>query len=325
MTVEKIFLAGGRVRPLWRFFLSVPLVIMALYGAGWAAAFIAGPEDMAGWGRAVWSALLTLPALLAIFKLLTATLDRKPLGSVGLAFCGRWHLELVMGAGIGSLMILSVAGAEWVSGVAQFSWSAASPDQFLGWGGATLVLLFVAATNEELMFRGYPFQRLMESIGAPGAVGVLSALFGLAHLSNPSHTWVSTLNTMLVGVPLAVTYLRTRSLWMPVGIHFAWNFLQGFGLGLPVSGFRAPFSALRAQVSGPNLLTGGNYGPEGGVLTTLVVVAATGFLWRAQSIHISEEMRALVFGPERPQANLPETAIRLNFSSEPVVDPPHPK
>lgn len=312
MTVEKVFLAGGRVRPGWRFLLSVPLVFLAMYVADSAAKFIARPEDLGGWGRVVWSTLLLLPALLAVFKLLTAAFDRKPLGSVGLVFCGSWRMELGVGLGIGSLMILVVGAAESALGVAQFSFDQLSASPFLGWGGATLMLLFVAATNEELMFRGYPFQRLAESIGAPGAVVVFSALFGLVHLGNPNHTVVSTLNTVLVGVPLAIGYLRTRALWMPVGIHFAWNFLQGFGLGLPISGFSVPFSVLNAQVSGNALLTGGRYGPEASVLTTIVIVAATGCLWRTKSIYISEAMRALAFGPPRTDSSAPEIVVQLD-------------
>ncbi len=318
MTAEKVFLANGRVRPIWRFLLSVPLVFLAMFVADTAAKFIARPEDLGGWGRAALSTLLLLPALLATFKLLTATFDRKPLGSVGLALCGRWPLELGMGAGIGALMILTVAAAESALGVARFSLNSASPDRVIGWGGATLVLLLVAATNEELIFRGYPFQRLAQSMGAPGAVMVFSALFGLVHLSNPSHTWVSTLNTALVGVPLALSYLRTRALWMPVGIHFTWNFLQGFGLGLPISGFSVPFSVLKAQVSGDGLLTGGRYGPEANILTSVVIVAVTGYLWGTKSIYTSEAMRALVFGPPCTDASAPETVARPLISTEPA-------
>ena len=314
MTVERVFLADGRVRPSWRFLLSVPLVFFAMYVADTTASFIASPEDMGGWGRVVWSTLLLLPALLAVFKLLTAAFDRKPLGSVGLAFCGSWRRELGLGLGIGSLMIFAVGAAESVLGVARFSFGQLSPGPFLGWGGATLVLLFVAATNEELMFRGYPFQRLAESMGAPGAVAVFSVLFGLVHLGNPNHSVVSTVNTALIGVPLALAYLRTRALWMPVGAHFAWNFLQGFGLGLPISGFSVPLSVLHPQVSGNILLTGGRYGPEASILTTIVIIAATGYLWRAKSIYVSEETRALVFGPSRTESGAPKIFVQLNTS-----------
>ncbi|MFB3921249.1 MAG: lysostaphin resistance A-like protein [Terriglobia bacterium] len=326
MTAERVFLAHGQVRPIWRFVLSVPLVFLAMYLADTAGRFIASPQDLGGWGRIVWSTLLTLPALLVVFKALSAVLDRKPLGAVGLAFCGRWRMELGIGLGIGSIMILAVGAAESALGLARFSMAEPSPSYALGWGGGVFVLLLVAATNEELMFRGYPFQRLADSIGAPAAVAVFSGLFGLVHITNPNHSAVSTVNTVLVGVPLAVAYLRTRALWLPVGIHFAWNFIQGVGLGLPISGFRAPISFLRAEVRGEALLTGGAYGPEASILCTIVIVAATSYLWRSRSIYISEAMRALVLEPPRSEPIAPATVVQLSNSIAAAdSEPPKPE
>lgn len=316
MKLERVFLVDGKVRPIWRFLLSVPMVLLAMLVAQKAGAFVAGGLHHVGWGRFIWPSLFTLAALLAAYKVLTLALDRRPLGSVGLAFCGRWLVELGIGLGVGALMISVIAALERLLGVAQFSLHAAPPDRFVAWGVGTLCMLFVAATNEELVFRGYPFQRLADSLGAVAAVALFAGLFGLAHLGNPSRTWISTLNTMLVGIPLAVGYLRTRSLWLPVGLHFAWNFFQGFGLGLPVSGIGLPFSVLKATVSGSELLTGGSYGPEGGLLATGVIVAATVYLSLSKRIYISQEMRALVFGPAPVEAGSAEAVVSLQIPTE---------
>jgi membrane protease YdiL (CAAX protease family) len=310
---ERIFLAEGKLRPIWRFLLSIPMVLLAMVVAGALAGFVfAGVGQR---GRLFAAQLFVLIALLGVFKLLTSLLDRRPLGSVGLAFCGRWHLELGMGVGIGALMILSVGALEQLLGAARFTVNSASPGQFAGWGVGLLVFLFVAATDEELIFRGYPFQRLADALGPAAAVALFSGAFGLVHLRNPDHTWLSTLNTMLVGVPLALAYLRTRALWLPVGIHLAWNFFQGYGMGLPVSGIRMPFSFFRAEVSGSELLTGGSYGPEGGLLATGVILAATVYLSLSRSIYISREMRALVFGPTPVAASAAE-AVAWEISNE---------
>lgn len=337
MNAVRIFIADGKLRPIWRFLLSIPMVILAMVVAGMVAGFVlarATPQ-----GRVVGAQLFALAGLLAAFKLLTSLLDRRPLGSVGLAFCGRWHLELGMGLGFGALMIFTVAALERLLGIAHFTLNSASPGRFLGWGAGLFVFLFVAATNEELIFRGYPFQRLVEALGgagkflagkvpglaaferfaealgAAGAVALFAGLFGLVHLRNPDHTWLSTLNTMLVGVPLALAYLRTRALWLPVGIHLAWNYFQGFGLGLPVSGLGVPFSVLRAEVTGNELLTGGPYGPEGGLLATGVIVAATVYLSLSKRIYISKEMRTLVFGPTPAEA-VAETVVPRELTAE---------
>ena len=102
-----------------------------------------------------------------------------------------------------------------------------------------MLLLLSGALLEEAMFRGYPFQRLVEAVGPVWAVVALSALFGAAHLGNPNASGVLSwafLNTIAIGVLLALAYLRTRTLWLPFGIHFGWNFALGFVFGLPVSG-----------------------------------------------------------------------------------------
>jgi len=290
------------------------MVLLAIVMAGALAGFVFAGAGLRG--RLFAAQLFALALLLAAFKLLTSLLDRRPLGSVGLAFCGRWHLEFGMGLGIGALMILSVGALEQLLGVAHFTVSSASPGQFGGWGVGLLFFFCVAAIDEELIFRGYPFQRLVEALGPAAAVALFSGAFGLVHLRNPDHTWLSTLNTMLVGVPLAVAYLRTRALWLPVGIHLAWNYVQGYGLGLPVSGIRMPFSFFRAEVSGSELLTGGSYGPEGGLLTTGVILAATVYLSLSRSIYISREMRALVFGPAPVAASAAEAVVPREVSTE---------
>jgi membrane protease YdiL (CAAX protease family) len=317
---ENVFLAGGRLRPIWRFLLSLPTVFLAVLVAAQVRSLLFGEQAFPL--NALWLRLLTFPALLAAFKLLTGVFDSRPLGTVGLAFCGRWLRELGLGLLIGTVMILLVAGVEEILGVARFTLAAVPPSRLLLWAGGLLLFGFVAAANEELVFRGYPFQRLVEAVGAAGAIVLCSALFGAVHLGNPHHTWISALNTALVGIPLAVAYLRTRLLWLPIGIHFAWNFVQGFLLGLPVSGVQVPYSLFQAEVGGNPLLTGGNYGPEASLLATAVVVLATGYLGFSKSIYISEETKALVFAPAA-KTDLPETSLGLEMAkTEASGDPP---
>ena len=319
MKPERIFIVEGKLRPVWRFLVSIPVVFLAYLVAGVLAGFVfAGVGQR---GRLFAAQLLVLALLLAGFKLLTSLLDRRPLGAVGLGFCGRWYVEFGMGLGIGALMMLAVGALELVLGVARFAVDSGSPGHFAGWGVGLLVFLVVAATDEELIFRGYPFQRLVDALGAAPAVALFSGLFGLMHLRNPHHDWVSTLNTMLVGIPLAVTYLRTRALWLPVGIHLAWNYVQGCGLGLPVSGIGMPFSFLRAEVTGDPMLTGGAYGPEGGLLATGVIVAATVYVSLSKRIYISQEMRALVFGPSPSGGSSAEAVVSLQIpTAQTAVD-----
>lgn len=258
-----------------------------------------------------WANCLTLPALLAVFKMLTALFEGRPLGSIGLAFHGRWSIELGIGLALGAAMVLAVTVMELGLGAARFSWNPISAEQ-VAWGGAFYgVLLAVAATNEELIFRGYPLQRLVETVGPVGAVGISSALFGLAHLGNPARTWLSTLNTALVGVPLGVAYLRTRALWLPIGIHFAWNLSQGYIFGFPVSGMGLSGTLLIANEHGLAWMTGGDYGPEGGILATGVIVIGTVYLLFSRRIYISGEMQELALGTSASSPSAPRDPISI--------------
>jgi membrane protease YdiL (CAAX protease family) len=315
--VRRLFLSQGILRPIWRFFLSVGAIVCAvvvvqtLLGLGLGVAGIPPNFFLSN----ALSALLTFPALLGMVGLFERFLDHKPRGSAGIAFQSRWRAELGIGLAVGAVMILAVAAIEWALGAVQFSWSEEGFRPLLIWGAGLFVVLAFAATNEEMIFRGYPFQRLVDSIGAVAAIVTLSALFGAIHLGNPNHTWVATINTALVGIPFSIAYLRTRMLWLPIGMHFAWNFIQGFLLGLPVSGIRVPVSLLRADVTGSKLLTGGDYGPEAGLLATGMIVVATGYLAFTKSIYVSAETRALVFGPA--VAPVPEPiALGLSESKE---------
>ena len=305
MRPEQLFLGSGRVRPIWRFVMAVILIVMANLAVGIILGLAFGI-----WGGQprhilLWANATLLLALLAIFKMLTSLLENKPLGSIGFAFCGRWKTELAIGTALGAAPILMIAAMELGLGLARFTRNPISPQMLLEAGVYYSVLFMIAAAVEEITFRGYAFQRLVDVIGPVSAVAILSVAFSLVHLWNPSHSWLSTLNTVLVGVALAIAYLRTRSLWLPWSMHFAWNFVLGYGLGLPVSGIPFSKAILRADVFGYVQLTGGDYGPEGGWLATGVILAAMIYLLFSRSIYISEEMRALALGSARSaQASL---------------------
>lgn len=249
-----------------------------------------------------WFGLLMLPLLLGFYWVLTHFLDGRPLGSVGFAFHPRWKNELATGLIAGTVMLLAVAGAESLLGVARFTLAPGPAGRTVLAGIWLFLMLSVAAADEELIFRGYPFQRLVDLAGPVIAVVVVSALFGAAHLRNPFQNWISTLNTALVGVLLAICYLRTRALWLPLGIHFAWNFVQGYLLGLPVSGVAFPRSIFQAKISGPLWLSGGAYGPEGSILCLGVIAAGTVYFFVSKRINATSAMHHLGLGRRNERA-----------------------
>jgi hypothetical protein len=313
MNSTDIFVADGRLRPLWRFFLSVMLffAVLVFTGATLRTMFLIVKVHPSVYVAAFWQSLVGLAAMIAAFKLMTAVFDGRPLGSMGLAFHPRWGRELGHGLTVGAAMLSVTVMLEWACGFAHFTFTL---HPVLRAGSFTFVLLALAATFEEVAFRGYPFQRLAESITPAGAIAATSALFGVAHLGNPHSTWISTLNTALVGIPFCIAYLRTRALWMPIGMHFIWNFLMGFFLGLPVSGVIFPSSILTARVQGPIWLTGGPYGPEGGLLAMGAILAGIAYLSYAKSIYTTEEMKALLSAPAT--SSWPDPPITI-FSAPP--------
>jgi uncharacterized protein len=143
-----------------------------------------------------------------------------------------------------------------------------------------LVTLAIASLAEEIAFRGFPYRRLIGAIGPVAATVAMSVFFGLRHAFNPSATMASILITMIAGLLLSVAWLRTHGLWLPWGLHFAWNASMGLLFGLPISGITTFSTVVQTRAIGPLWLTGGDYGPEGALLTIFVLLAAIAVLVR---------------------------------------------
>lgn len=125
-----------------------------------------------------------------------------------------------------------------------------------------LLIVFVAAAiHEEIVFRGYIFQRI-RAWSRPTAIGVTAILFSTLHAGNGEVTAIALVNLTLAGVLLALAYERFERLWFPIGIHFAWNVLSGPILGYGVSGYASAGTLLRTVASGPVWATGGAFGIE---------------------------------------------------------------
>ncbi|GAB4084158.1 type II CAAX endopeptidase family protein [Myceligenerans cantabricum] len=133
-----------------------------------------------------------------------------------------------------------------------------------------------AAATEEVLFRGVLFRKMEEWTGTWVALVVTSAVFGLGHLFNPNADWWGAVVIGLTGgTMLAAAYIATRNLWVPIGVHFGWNFAAGGIFSTEVSGNDTPQGLLDASTSGPVLVTGGALGPEGSVYTLVGCGLAT--------------------------------------------------
>jgi uncharacterized protein len=135
-----------------------------------------------------------------------------------------------------------------------------------------LLSLAIAATGEEMIFRGYAFQLLVEKIGPFATILPVAVIFGLTHASNPHSCKIGVLNTILWGIVLGFAFLRSHDLWLPIGLHFGWNVvLPLFGVNL--SGLTIEVTRYHYQWDLLPLWSGGAYGPEGGLLATIFVAA----------------------------------------------------
>jgi hypothetical protein len=192
----------------------------------------------------------------------------------------------------------------WAAGATTFQ-VYTSDGALLARNFAILFLFFlVAAAFEEVLFRGFAFQALVQGVGAASAIAITSLLFALAHLQNDNATFYSTLNTVLAGVWLGLAYLKTRSLWLATALHYSWNLVMVFVFGLPVSGFEkfGALAWLRGSSGEMGWLAGGDYGPEGGAATTLALALCTLFIWRTALFKPSEEMiAAMKHGDRNPE------------------------
>lgn len=263
-----------RLRAGWRFLFSIPVLYFAMFVAGTMAATVAG--DHLAIEESIYRSLLML-LLLASFMALARVLD-QPEGSV-LTYLGlpraNWLRQTLTGALLGfgliflAVLITAVFFNYHITKIVLTPRTLVSP-LLVGF------MLLCGAMAEELMFRGYPFQRLVEGIGKVGAILVLSAWFGSVHLNNPHvgdsravHVFAF-LNTLLIGIVFALAYLRTQALWLPWGLHFSWNFTMGLIFGLPVSGITTFSLLVKAKAQGPAWFLGGGYGFEGGLIGTMV-------------------------------------------------------
>lgn len=222
-------------------------------------------------------------------------LRRESMAAVGLRLDLTWLREILGGAALGMALILLVTGLIAATGGVRFSPDPAGSLDALAMGAwvfAWVVLL------EELLFRGFVFQRMVDGIGRWPALVAMAALFALAHWGNPGMdgatlVW-ATIDTALGAILLGLAYLRTRRLALPIGIHFGWNWAQGSLLGFDVSGLDQAGWLLPELLGKPQWLTGGAFGPEASIFAVLVDAAAVVLMWRWKG---SAQARPMMVAP----------------------------
>jgi len=217
--------------------------------------------------------------------------DKRPFETVGLTWKAKWGKELFQGCLLGAGMISTVFLIEYYAGMIHVEFYGLSYQQALSGFFYSFSLYAVAGYGEELMFRGYILQITAEGTNRKIAALFYAVLFALAHIKNPNVSLFALINIGFAGIWLAIAYYKTNALWFPIGLHFSWNFFQGFVFSFPVSGTTSEQEQLgKAIVSGPEWVTGGAFGPEGGILTTAVLIAASLFIYKLNWVRSTENV-----------------------------------
>ncbi|HKO42049.1 MAG TPA: type II CAAX endopeptidase family protein [Pyrinomonadaceae bacterium] len=331
MTPQQLFLnEHGRLRTGLRLvvFLFVYVALLVVFGmiarVGYLIAVRISPAVSPGpyLQDVIFRGMLLAAALIASF-ICTRLLDGLPWRAIGLSFHKNWFRDFVIGSLIGVLSLAFATLIATLGGGLRFSLSGRElilqVVQTLVLSG---VLFIIAALAEEALLRGYPLQTMTRArLFILGAI-ITSVAFAALHMDNPNfRLGIPVLNLVIAGIWFAVAYWRTRSLWLPLGIHWAWNWALASVFGLPVSGITdiAPSPLLRGVDLGPTWLTGGGYGVEGGLAGTVALIISTIFVWRTRWLSASAEMLELT-SHEKPTsvkaADVPPMDLDTGFQDK---------
>jgi membrane protease YdiL (CAAX protease family) len=257
-----------------------------------------------------------LPAV-AVLWLGGRFIDRRNIRDFGLHFNKSWWIDFCFGLGLGAVLMTMIFITEialgWIS-ISHVFYSINSQSTFILPLLTFLFFFFCQGTFEEMLSRGYLMKNLAEglnlkSIGPKAATLcswlLISLMFGLAHLGNPSASALGVISLILIGLTLGAGFILTGELAIPIGLHVSWNFFQENVFGFPVSGTAYPseiVSIIRTHQGGPENWTGGGFGPEGGLLAILANLL--GFFLILLWVHIRRGRR---FGEiHSPIADAPE-------------------
>jgi uncharacterized protein len=285
--LRRIFLSRGepRLRTGWRLLLhgfltlglTIPFTLLLV-----VALFVLGLlVPVTGALITVLGGLVNAVVFVVGTFLARRLLDRRSFVSLGFALDRHTLPDLIIGFLIPlpmmGLIFLIESSLGWVRWQG-WAWQEVNVAQVVLGAAGGLVMFIAVGVAEETLSRGYHLQNLAESIGVPAAVLVSSLLFSALHTFNPGFTLPAGVGLVLAGLFLATGWLRTRRLWLSIGLHIGWNFFEGTVFGFAVSGLDL-FRVMRHQVDGPGWATGGAFGPEAGVVVLPALLLGTGAIW----------------------------------------------
>jgi len=269
---------AGLLRRIVAFPLSLILIgaVMVVFAASIVSGVVRRAHLPANSPATMLGALLVIATAILAYKAFKRWIEREPDRELSI---GGLAIELPTGLLAGFLLFSVMAGiVSLLHGL-----SVTGVNDGIGQLWTVLGMAMVSGVTEEIVFRGLIMRHIETWLGTWWALAITSAIFGFGHLFNPGATLFAGFAIMVeAGILLGACYLYTRRLWLPIGLHAAWNFTQGWVFSAPVSGGKAPEGLLVTTRSGPDWLTGGAFGLEASAVAMAVATLAGLFmLWLA--------------------------------------------
>ncbi len=234
-------------------------------------------------GSMIAYAFFKLVGVLLLIYFFRRWIERRDFIGIGFNFGTEYRRDFVSGILIASAMVTFIFTILWLLGNLDVQTIRFQTSSFFAW----VTIFIIAAAREEIINRGGILINLLDSFNQYIALAISAGFFAVFHLGSDHATILSSLNIFLAGIWLGLYYVHKRNLWFPIGAHFAWNIALGPIFGNPVSSSTVP-GIFTIELSGSSVLTGGNFGFEGSIFSTLVFLGAIYYIHRKYNQKVQE-------------------------------------
>ncbi|MCD6401040.1 MAG: CPBP family intramembrane metalloprotease [Anaerolineales bacterium] len=278
--LSRVFLSPEekRLRAGWRILLQTLILVVLFFLFGLVLSFFINYLSNQILFISQLSSLLAVTLSILIGRRL---FDKRSFKSLGLDISAHALSDILAGTLISALIMGLIFLAEWAIGWLQFegfAWKIHAAEDIIANIFVYVIIFLMVAWSEELISRGYWLQNIEDGTNTGWALLLSSSFFALGHATNPNVSPIAIFALVFAGFFLAFGYLRTRQLWLSIGLHFGWNLFEGVILGFPVSGLKV-FRIIIQSQTGPVLWTGGEFGPEAGLIIVPALIIGAGLIY----------------------------------------------
>lgn len=232
--------------------------------------------------------LISIVAIIILFKVM----NRKTTEGMGLTPVKRDYKDLLIGLLLGAASITLIIGINYIMGDTRFNGVHITWDLLLG-----LILFISVGFVEEILVRGCFQHIIYYRHGIAWAIIIPSLIFSVMHFLNPNISYIAALNIALVGIVFGIMTYKSGNLWMAIGYHITWNYFQGNIFNIEVSGSAYGRGLIKSIRVEDNLLNGGAFGIEGGLICTLLLIITIiyfGFFYKKEKSYLNKKKRTLI-------------------------------